>query len=113
MRLLAIPPDDPTRNIKLVTYSPDTIAEARLSPVRAIEPKDDNPRLMPDLFGLSLREAALIAARRGLSVEIHGSGSVVNQSPLPGTPLESGMVCTLQLRPSAAGSLPTRPRPVS
>ena len=112
VRLLAIPPDDPTRNLKLVTYSPDTLAEARLSPARAIEAKDDDPRLMPDLFGLSLREAALIAARRGLSVEIHGTGAVAKQSPLPGTPLEPGMVCNLELAVSAARPLLTRPGPI-
>ena len=30
VRLLAIPPDDPTRNIRLVTYSPETLPKTTL-----------------------------------------------------------------------------------
>jgi cell division protein FtsI (penicillin-binding protein 3) len=100
VRLLAIPPDDPTRNIRLVTYSPETISRTTFAAERSIEPaaeQNDDPRIMPDLRGLSLREAALTAARRGLSVEIKGSGVVAAQTPLPGTPLEPGMICTLDL----------------
>ena len=101
-RILAIPPDDPTRNIRLVTYAPETaggglgtLASSRPRP--APTPVETEPGLMPDLRGLSLREAALSAARHGLSVEIHGTGIVQRQSPLPGTPLEPGMSCTLDL----------------
>ena len=100
VRLLAIPPDDPTRNIRLVTYSPETVARTTFATERshdaAAAPADD-PRIMPDLRGYSLREAALMAARHGLSVEIHGSGVVARQTPLPGTPLEPGMSCSLEL----------------
>ncbi len=119
VRLLAIPPDDPTRNIRLVAYSPENIASTTFAAARAVEAKDDNPRLMPDLQGLSLREAALVAARRGLAVEIHGSGAVASQSPLPGTPLEPGMACVLKLTPVPVATIhpgdaarePSKPRP--
>jgi cell division protein FtsI (penicillin-binding protein 3) len=100
VRLLAIPPDDPTRNLRLVTYSPETVASITFAAERAHEAKkilSDDPRIMPDLRGFSLREAALTAARHGLSVEIHGSGVVARQTPLPGTPLEPGMACALEL----------------
>ncbi len=104
VRLLAIPPDDPTRNIRLVTYSPETVAKTTFAAERAHEaapvPADD-PRIMPDLRGFSLREAALMAARHGLSIEIHGSGVVARQTPLPGTPLEPGMSCSLELSPTS------------
>lgn len=107
VRLLAIPPDDPTRNIRLVTYSPETVAKTTFAAERAHEaapvPADD-PRIMPDLRGFSLREAALMAARHGLSVEIHGSGVVARQTPLPGTPLEPGMSCSLELSPTSRTS---------
>lgn len=100
VRLLAIPPDDPTRNIRLVTYSPETVARTTFAAERPREaatlPTDD-PGIMPDLRGFSLREAALMAARHGLSVEIHGSGVVSRQTPLPGTLLEPGMSCRLEL----------------
>ena len=36
---------------------------------------------MPDLRGRPAREAAIAAARRGLVVELRGSGQVVAQSP--------------------------------
>jgi len=103
VRLLAIPPDDPTRNIRLVTYSPETVARTTFAaerPREASKVPTDDPRIMPDLRGFSLREAALMAARRGLSVEIHGSGVVARQTPLPGTPLEPGMSCQLELSPT-------------
>jgi hypothetical protein len=60
------------------------------------------PTLMPDLYGHSAREAAVAAARRGLIVELHGSGWVVGQSPAPGAEVAAGMTCTLSLgRPGA------------
>jgi membrane peptidoglycan carboxypeptidase len=115
LRLLAIPPDDPTRNIRLVTYSPETIERTALVAERTAEPVKvhvaagatiDDPRIMPDLRGLSLREAALKAAKHGLTVEIHGTGVVAGHTPLPGTPIAPGMSCSLDLsfapRPSIA-----------
>jgi beta-lactam-binding protein with PASTA domain len=54
---------------------------------------------MPDLRGRSAREAAIAAARRGLVVELHGSGQVVAQSPDPGTEIEPGNTCVLSLGP--------------
>ncbi len=102
VRLLAIPPDDPTRNIRLVTYSPETIARATFAADRPREPVKPagNDGIMPDLRGLSLREAALLAAGHGLSVEIHGRGVVSGHTPLPGTPIAPGMSCSLSLSPS-------------
>jgi hypothetical protein len=52
---------------------------------------------MPDLRGRSAREAAIAAARRGLIVELKGSGVVLAQSPEPGLAVEPGMVCRLDL----------------
>jgi membrane peptidoglycan carboxypeptidase len=108
VRLLAIPPDDPTRNIRLVTYSPDTLPKTNASAERPRTSPTviEEPRIMPDLRGLSLREAALLAARHGLTVEIHGSGVVSAQAPLPGTPIEPGMSCSLDLRPSSTRIAP-------
>ena len=100
VRLLAIPPDDPTRNIRLVTHSQETVERTLLAADRPREPRkpgDDDPRIMPDLRGLSLREASLLAARHGLAVEIHGSGVVAGHTPRPGTPIEPGMSCSLDL----------------
>jgi beta-lactam-binding protein with PASTA domain len=52
---------------------------------------------MPDLRGRSAREAAIAAARRGLLVELHGSGRVIAQAPEPGSEIEPGLTCTLTL----------------
>lgn len=112
VRLLAIPPDDPTRNIRLVTYSPETSVPVTM--LAANRPKvaiDDDPRIMPDLRGLSLREAALSAARHGLGVEVVGAGVVSSQNPLPGTLLEPGMRCSLELSAASAPVAPRAPTP--
>ena len=106
LRLLAIPPDDPTRNIRLASYSPETVARTTFAadrPRERVTLAGGDPKIMPDLQGLSLREAALLAARHGLAVTIEGSGVVSSQSPLPGSPLEAGMTCSLTL---SAGSRP-------
>ena len=52
---------------------------------------------MPDLRGRSAREAAIAAARRGLAVELRGSGHVVSQSPEAGAEIEPGGTCVLTL----------------
>jgi beta-lactam-binding protein with PASTA domain len=61
---------------------------------------------MPDLRGQSAREAALAAARRGLIVELKGSGRVVEQSPDPGAEIEAGMTGVLTLDREEPGAKP-------
>ena len=60
---------------------------------------------MPDLRGRSAREAAIAAARRGLVVELHGSGPVVAQSPEPGAEIEPGNTCVLTLGPGGGAAV--------
>ena len=63
---------------------------------------------MPELRGLSAREAANLAARQGLLVELKGSGRVVAQTPAPGTELDAVMTCVLTLsRTSGREGTPT------
>ncbi len=101
LRVLAVPPDDPARVLRAVVAAPDdyvpaayrTAAGAR--PV--VEPPVDEGGLMPDLRGRSAREAAIAAARRGLVVELHGSGQVIAQAPEPGSEVEPGVTCVLTL----------------
>ena len=52
---------------------------------------------VPDLRGLSARDAMRTLARLGMSARLSGSGSVVSQQPLPGEPLEASGVCSLML----------------
>jgi cell division protein FtsI (penicillin-binding protein 3) len=101
LRILAVPPDDPGRVLRAVAAPPDGVVPAAYrpqGPVRpAALPPADEPGLMPDLRGRSAREAAIAAARRGLVVELHGSGQVLAQSPGPGAEIEPGSTCVLTL----------------
>ena len=104
LRHLAVPPDDPDRSLRMVEYRPASIvpasfqARADMAPAPPVEAGDlGDPGLMPDLRGRSAREAALMAARRGLIVELKGSGRVVGQAPEPGTEIEAGASCVLTL----------------
>jgi cell division protein FtsI (penicillin-binding protein 3) len=112
LRHLAVPPDDPERTLRIAAYRPPVAAPASLSSgasgVRearlAAIPED--PRVMPDLRGQSAREAAIDAARRGLIVELKGSGRVVAQRPEPGTRVEPGSTCVLTLKRGPAEPAP-------
>ncbi len=99
LRRLAVPPDDPERVLRLVPYSPKLTPAAYVPRARPEIPIEDDgdPRLMPDLRGASAREAAIAAARRGLLVELRGSGRVVSQTPAAGTEIEAGSSCVLTL----------------
>jgi cell division protein FtsI (penicillin-binding protein 3) len=53
--------------------------------------------VVPDLRGLSAREAVRRLTRLGLTAHLAGDGVVVEQDPLPGTPVESRSACALRL----------------
>jgi cell division protein FtsI (penicillin-binding protein 3) len=104
LRHLAVPPDDPERTLRMAAYRPAVAApaawrgeEARVRAAAAPAEKSGGRAVMPDLRGLSAREAALEAARRGLIVELRGSGQVHAQHPAPGTELEAGRTCVITL----------------
>jgi len=61
-------------------------------------PADSISRTMPDLAGLTIREALRVLSAVGVVPEIQGSGLVARQQPLPGEPLEPGMACRLWCR---------------
>ena len=62
---------------------------------------DDPPGTVPDLHGMSAREAVRKLVKLGLLVRLSGDGVVADQEPPPGSPLEPGGVCRLQLERSA------------
>ena len=103
LRRLAVAPDDPDRVLTasvpaapaVVPASWDPSARAASAP--APDETDTEPGVMPDLRGRSAREAAIAAARRGLIVELAGSGRVTGQDPAPGAPIEAGATCRLAL----------------
>jgi cell division protein FtsI (penicillin-binding protein 3) len=102
LRHLAVPPDDVDRVLRMTPYRPGSLTPVAYVPgatSAAGEGRADagDPQLMPDLRGQSAREAALVAARRGLLVELRGSGKVVSQTPDPGTEIDNGARCVLTL----------------
>ncbi len=72
---------------------------------------------VPDLTGMSAREALRELARLGLSARMQGAGVVVQQHPPAGAPLEPGATCRLILnrRPSPRpnGSIAEQGAPVA
>jgi cell division protein FtsI (penicillin-binding protein 3) len=101
LRILAVPPDEPGRVLRVVATPLEGVVPAAYRPQGparpAPAPPPEEPSLMPDLRGRSAREAAIAAARRGLVVELRGSGRVVSQSPEAGAEIEPGNTCVLTL----------------
>jgi len=66
----------------------------------------DGGRVLPQLVGLSGREAIRVLAGLGIGVRVNGDGLVVAQDPPPGTPLDGCAYCRLSLRrPTVSHSL--------
>lgn len=61
--------------------------------------RHESQGLMPDLKGLAIREVLREAARLGLKVVIEGSGLAVQQSPEPGSPLDSETLLSVTFKP--------------
>ena len=79
------------------------------SPVRTTAPtitQVGGRPVMPDMRGLSLREALRVANSLGLTMSFDGDGVVTTQSPIPGEVVEPGSTGVLRLRrqPLADGS---------
>jgi cell division protein FtsI (penicillin-binding protein 3) len=91
--------DQPAAAPDAETAALERLSLAALTPVEEApaESEPGVPPIMPDLRGQSAREAAIKAARRGLIVELRGSGHVVAQSPEAGTEIEPGLTCVLTL----------------
>jgi cell division protein FtsI (penicillin-binding protein 3) len=66
--------------------------------------------LLPDLRGMSARDALRILTKVGMTGRLSGSGFVIEQEPPPGSPIERGGSCQLILdrtpRPPPAGLQP-------
>lgn len=54
-------------------------------------------RDLPDLRGLSARDALRVLTKIGLTARLKGNGVVTSQAPPPGTLIEPGMTCELGL----------------
>ena len=63
---------------------------------------DEQPGMMPDLSGMSAREAVRKLVKLGLVARVSGDGLVVAQDPAAGTAIATGGVCRLVLDRSPA-----------
>jgi len=72
-------------------------AAARVSEPVVSLVAEGRPGAVPDLRGLSAREAVRTLVKLGLIVHVSGDGVVVSQDPPAGSPLEAGGVCRLVL----------------
>lgn len=91
----------PQNDRKIATLGGNTTGTAELFPglqvVTCAQTGRRPPGLMPDLSGLSLRMALDRLREFPGTLEIHGSGRVVGQSPEPGTNLSAVGCCRLSL----------------
>lgn len=104
LRHLGVPPTINPDPPVLVARRPDSTDAPAPTPVRT--PAVLTPfaglaasqGLMPDLRGLSAREALRAIGRIGLGVRLAGEGVVVEQDPAPGSYIETGAIAVLWLR---------------
>ena len=57
----------------------------------------DEPGTVPNVVGLSAREATRKLAQFGIAPRMDGDGFVTRQEPAPGTPVTADTVCRLTL----------------
>jgi membrane peptidoglycan carboxypeptidase len=97
----ALPPVFVARHGRAADLQPTPVrAPAFLEP--SVEPAQSG--LMPDLRGLSAREAVRVLARAGIAPRLEGDGFVLEQSIEPGVPLVRGESCVLRLGRRALGT---------
>jgi cell division protein FtsI/penicillin-binding protein 2 len=65
----------------------------------------DGPGTLPDLRGMSAREATRTLVKLGMTARLAGDGFVVAQDPQPGSHLEDGAVCRLTLARAPARTM--------
>ncbi len=124
LRVLGVIPEDDLIAGEAQVYDvpggPDVAAQAReqnddsiKSDPAAAEPQTDEgvraeyaSNLVPDLKGLSLRQVMAECGARGLKFKPTGDGVVLSQSPPPGTPISSGLVCQVKLSKKSADKIP-------
>lgn len=105
LRQMGVPPNiNPAPPIVIARReeTPLTPASALPPAIVTVSTITSDPSLVPDLRGLSARDALRTLSRLGASARLHGTGVVVDQSPAAGTPLERGSTCTLVLERDAS-----------
>ena len=100
LRRLGVPPTiNPAPPVIVARQGNESIAPTAtpiVAPTVVALPSNADTGL-PDLTGMSAREALRELARLGLTARMRGAGVVVQQNPPAGSPLEPGATCTLVL----------------
>ena len=102
LRHLGVPPTiNPASPVMVArrdeTPVTQTAATRSLPSIVTFAAGDSHASLVPDLRGLSARDALRALAKVGMTARLEGVGLVVGQTPAPGVPLERGATCTLTL----------------
>jgi cell division protein FtsI (penicillin-binding protein 3) len=116
LRYLGTPPTVNPATPVLAARRDESAPRAPTSAVSAGEPvvslvADGPPGTVPDLRGLSARDATRTLVKLGMSARISGDGFVVSQTPAPGEPIDGTAVCRLTLErwPSRHAVTTSRP----
>jgi hypothetical protein len=59
---------------------------------------DESPGTVPDLRGMSAREAVRTLVKLGMTARASGDGFVVSQDPAAGSPIDTDGLCRLVLQ---------------
>ncbi len=106
LRHLGVPPNvnpaPPVMVARREQASVTTVANNVLPSIVTLASSDSDASVVPDLRGLSGREASRALARIGLTAKMQGVGVVVSQMPAAGAPLERGATCLLTLERDVA-----------
>lgn len=99
LRYLGVAPTiDPAPPVLVARHDDEVIESegpAQESPIANVLVAPDGT--VPDVRGLSARDAMRKLAKAGLSTQMTGSGFVVSQDPAPGEPIEGRRVCKVTL----------------
>jgi cell division protein FtsI (penicillin-binding protein 3) len=112
LRYLAVPPTiNPVPPVLRARSEADSPPAARpvsapVTIVPASLPVPAGQIALPELRGLSGREALRILTRLGIAPRVAGDGIVIDQDPLPGSLIEPGGACRLVLGRPAPGVRP-------
>ena len=107
LQYLAVPHSVDPEPPVLVARESDSLMTALSSPSDPVVSlvADGEPGTLPDLRGMSAREAMQALARIGVSPRLTGDGFVTAQEPPAGSPLETVTFCHLTLDRSPSRTL--------
>ncbi|MGH9386165.1 MAG: penicillin-binding protein [Vicinamibacterales bacterium] len=101
LRYLGIPPtinpETPILVQRVEASQGETAALVSTPAIVPLMPAERDPNVVPDLRGMSGRDALRALAQVGLRARVQGTGVVVDQHPPGGSPLEPGASCLLIL----------------